>query len=143
MNKSSSSDILRGLLWVFIFVQIAFSLYITVNYLIKSSNLKYWLDANMTRTQKLDLILGGDYPVLRQFSTIPEDAGILIVSSDTIWFSNYYFLPRRMYKYNDVSKDEDLKVPKKWLKEKNIEYLFLYHIPLLKVMKVNKKKEFE
>jgi len=143
MNKVFSENIWRNVLGILIVIQVLWSLYIVGLYLIKSSNLIILFNNKISQTQKLNLILGGDYPVHEQFSWIPENAGILIVSSDDIFFCNYYFLPRRMYTYDHISKDKDLRVPKEWLKKKKIDYLFLYHIPLLKVMKVNKNWEFE
>jgi hypothetical protein len=143
MNIIPSRNNWGSVLWVLIFAQILCCLYITGSYLIKSSNLIIWTDKKMSRSQKMDLILGGDYPVSEQFSWIPKDAGILAVASDTIFFCNYYFLPRPMYTYNNITKDEDLRVPKDWLKKEKISYLFLYHIPRLKVMTVNKNWDFE
>lgn len=84
-------------------------------------------------------MLGFDYQVSLNLGNVPPDSGVLVVTSTDIWFLNYYVLPRRVYMYPGLIKDEDVKiVPKEWLKEKGINYIFLHHPPSLRIIEVDK-----
>lgn len=143
MNKIVSLNAWSKLLWTLVIAHIFGCLYLTGYYFFFHSNFSIWSDKKMSGSQKLGQILGTDYLAAQKFSRLPDNSGILIVSSDDIWFCNYYFLPRRMYTYPGVTKDEQVRIPKTWLKSKGINYLFLYHIPLLRILGVNKDGNFE
>jgi hypothetical protein len=84
-------------------------------------------------------MLGGDYKLSQDLAQLPLDSGILVVTSDTHWFINYYMLPRRLYTYPEVTKDEDIrKIPKEWFQKKGVSYILLYHIPNVRLLQVDK-----
>lgn len=84
-------------------------------------------------------MLGGDYKLSQDLAQLPPDSGILAVTSTDDWFINYYMLPRRMFRYPDVRSNEDLKkVPKEWLKSKNINYILLYQSSSVRLLQVDK-----
>jgi hypothetical protein len=104
-----------------------------------NSSLKLFINEDYFLFQKLQFMLGGDYKLSQDLAQLPLDSGILVVTADTHWFVNYYMLPRRLYTYPEVTKDEDLKkVPKNWLLEKGINYILLYHIPNVRLLQVDK-----
>lgn len=138
-EKIGAALLLQRLLWAAIALQLIFGVVMVEEYMLYHSHFRAFMNRTMTRSQKLDAVLGGDYPVHIEFSSIPEDAGILAVATDPIYFCNYYFLPRRIYTYPGLTRDEDMHVPKAWLKERNITLMFSYHIPLFKVLQLNRE----
>ncbi|MDD5593271.1 MAG: hypothetical protein PHG97_00840 [Candidatus Margulisbacteria bacterium] len=143
MNKIASLNGWSKLVWGLVIANILFSLWLTGHFIFFSSNFVIWTDKNKSSAQKLGQVLGTDYLAAQKFAWLPKNSGILIVSSDDIWFCNYYFLPRRMYTYPGTTKDEQVAIPKPWLKSKRINFLFLYHIPLLRILHVDKNWNFE
>jgi hypothetical protein len=83
-------------------------------------------------------MLGYDYQLSLNAGSISKDSSILVVSNDIVFFLNYYFLPRRIYKYADITKDADLKnVSREKLKKDKINYILLYHPPSVKIINVD------
>jgi len=143
VNKDLSSN-LSKLLWALVFAQLAWCLYTTGNYVLFNSNLKLWLNQDYFWYQKLQFMLGGDYMVASHFSEIPKDAGILVVMQGDFWFINYYMLPRRMYISTGITNEAGLmKIPDKWIKEKNINYVLLYTTSSVNLLKVDKDIKFK
>ena len=119
---------LSAFLQLLLVVQVLWCLGVVANQVIFNSSLKLFFDRDHPMEQKLQFVLGFDYAISLQMAQMPADAGILLVTSDPIFFINYYALPRKMYVYPGVSKDEDVKkVPQSWLKEKGITFVLLYH----------------
>ena len=144
MNKTAFPYIYK-LLWTLIIIQVVWSSYLTGYYIWHDSNLRIFLDKNMPRDQKLALVLGGDYPhSVQAAKLLAPDAGILLITSNPIYFLNYYYLPKRIYTYPGLVNENDVtRIPKTWLREKRIDYVLLYHSLTLKLLKVTKDWNLE
>ena len=135
VNKTIIAN-LSKLLWTLITIQLLWTLFVTVNHVLFNSSLRLWLNNDYFWFQKLQYVLGYDYQLSLNMGNIPQDAGILVVSSNDLWFLNYYALPRRLYTYPGLKNDiEAKKVPDSWLKEKKIDYILLYHPPAVRLLK--------
>ena len=130
----SKSMIWQKILWAAIAVQLIAGMVMVEEYFLYHSHMRMFMNQTMTRKEKMDAVLGGDYPVHIRFSTIPENTSILIIASDPYFFCNYYFLPRRIYTYPGLTRDEDMRIPREWIDERNITLLFSYHIPYFMVL---------
>jgi hypothetical protein len=137
------------ILWALIILQIIFSLYLTGKQVIFNSNLRLWLSSDYFWHEKLQMMLGGDYHIAQQLKMLPKDTGILLVRQGDPWFINYYMMPRRMYSYREATNKELTnmtrlqKVPAKWLKEREIEYVLLYGAREVRILKVGKDIKFK
>ncbi len=135
----SGNTFLQKLLWVLIVIQVMSCLYITGKHVLFNSHLKLWFNQDYFMFQKLQYMLGWDYYLSQNISQVPLDSDVLVISSDTLWFLNYYLQPRRLYTYPGAEKDADLKkVPPEWIKEKSIDYILFYHPPSVKILDVGK-----
>jgi hypothetical protein len=118
-----------------------------------NSNLRLWLNRDYFLFQKLNAMLGYDYVISRSIGNLPDDAKILLVSDTaaSTQFINYYMLPRSLYIYpktmdQKINNESDVKkVPSAWMKERGIEYIFIYRPqdrpPLIKIFNVNTDTE--
>lgn len=140
MSKTINEN-LSKLIWALVIAQIIISLCLTGNQVLFNSSLSLWLNNDLFWFQKMQYVLSYDYQLSLSMGEIPRNAGILVVSSNDLWFLNYYALPRRLFKYPGVEKDADInKVPKTWFKERNIDYILLYHPPTANLLKVDEVK---
>jgi len=137
MTASAINKTLLRSIGVLIMLQLLFSFYMITNQVLFRSSIPLFFNSNYFMFQKLQHILGFDYSLSTQASTIPLDSDILVASNDTLWFLNYYFLPRRLYTYTGSSSVSDVnKIPKDFLIAKHIEYILLYKPPQASMLKV-------
>ena len=123
-----------------VIIQLMICLWITGYQVFFNSNLRLFFNQDYFWNQKLEMMLGYDYKLAQALSELPSDANILIVSSDTTWFINYYLIPKRLYYYPSVAKDEDItKIPAEWLKSRGIKYALLYHPPKVNLIDLGAK----
>ena len=91
-EKIGAALLLQRLLWAAIALQLIFGVVMVEEYMLYHSHFRAFMNRTMTRSQKMDAVLGGDYPVHIEFSPIPEDAsGILAVATDPIYFLQLLF----------------------------------------------------
>jgi hypothetical protein len=136
MNRISNHK-LGSIIWILLFCQILYTLFVAGRYVLFRSNLRLWLNPNFYRFQKEAALLGGDYVLSQRFADFPLDANYLVISSDTLWFINYHLFPRKLFWFEGVTKDEDLKkIPKEWLQDKKIEYVIFYHLPDVRIIRL-------
>lgn len=131
-------NIFENIIWLLLICQILFTLCVTGKHVIFNSNLQLWASPGYFLHQKLAMMLGGDYVIGQRAQSLPADANYLIISTRDIWFINYYLVPRKLFAYPDAIKEQDFsKVPKKWLKDKNISFVLFYDIPNVRLMQLD------
>lgn len=143
MNKTVSAY-LSNFIWTLISAQLIVCLLITGNKVLFNSSLSLWLSEDFFGFEKLNMILSGYHDLSQKFVELPGNSSILIVTTDVPWFINYYLLPRKLYRYPNVEKPEDIsRIPAKWIKDKQISYVLLFHPPTVRILKIGKDVTFE
>lgn len=129
------------IIWFLLFCHIIYTLIVTGNFILFNSNLRLWLNPDYFYSQKLE-VLSRDHGLASQMANLPVDENYLAVSTETLWFLNYYLFPRKLFWYKGVTKEHDLpKVPPEWLRQRNISKVIILTSSELKIVGVGVRQK--
>jgi hypothetical protein len=131
-----------AMIWVLLFCHLIYTLFVTGNFILFNSSLRLWLNPDYFYSQKIETILWRDHGLANQMSNLPVEENYLAVSTETLWFLNYYLFPRKLFWYKGVTKEQDLpKVPAEWLRQRNISQVIMLSPSELKMIRLDVKQK--
>ena len=116
---------LRGLLALLVFGQVLFGLVATGRYVLFGSELRLLAERRRPADTRLEFLRGQESELARSLARdIPPGAGVLVVCERPPWILNYYLLPRRLFRFRDLTRAADIPgLPPALFRAKGIDFV--------------------